>query len=346
MNVNATRVPVAGGPAASPDAAGAFVISLDFELHGGVSETRRVEDYRVNLDGTRTAIRGMLKLFRRHAVRATWATVGLLFCKSKKEILARIDGLERPGYRNAKLSNYLLLDSLGADVSEDPYHFGSDVLEDVRECPGQEIGTHTFSHYYCLEEGPTDTSFEVDLALARAVAAEHHLQLRSMVFPRNQYSERHLAACSRAGIHAYRGNPGHWLYRSLASEHQHLLRRAGRLLDAYLPVSGTLAHPPAGLGGGPLVNVPASRFLRPYSSRWKGLEPIRLRRIKNEMTAAAAGGRLYHLWWHPHNFGRHVPENLAFLEAILEHHGRLSSRYRFPSLTMYEASQLRSRSYS
>ena len=50
------------------------------------------------------------------------------------------------------------------------------------------------------------------------------------------------------------------------------------------------------------------------------LEPLRMRRILSDLTHAAKKGLVYHLWWHPHNFGDHMDENLVFLKKILDHH--------------------------
>lgn len=49
---------------------------------------------------------------------------------------------------------------------------------------------------------------------------------------------------------------------------------------------------------------------------------------------AAAAGSLYHVWWHPHNVGRHIDENLAFLRAIFEEFARCRDRHQIRSLNM------------
>jgi len=36
------------------------------------------------------------------------------------------------------------------------------------------------------------------------------------------------------------------------------------------------------------------------------------------MNYAAEKGLIYHLWWHPHNFGNNIEENFSFLEKILK----------------------------
>jgi hypothetical protein len=54
------------------------------------------------------------------------------------------------------------------------------------------------------------------------------------------------------------------------------------------------------------------------------------------MTNAATTGRIFHLWWHPHNFGSHVAENMAMLRQILEHYRALAERHGMASRNMGE----------
>jgi hypothetical protein len=82
------------------------------------------------------------------------------------------------------------------------------------------------------------------------------------------------------------------------------------------------------------LNVPASRFLRPYAPRLRHLEGLRLRRIVSDLEYAAREGKLFHLWWHPHNFGVNTDQNLAFLERVLGHFQRLRERHGMESLNM------------
>ena len=48
---------------------------------------------------------------------------------------------------------------IGPNERQDPYHFGLSLVRRIKDCPHQEIGTHTFSHYYCLEDGQTPEHF-------------------------------------------------------------------------------------------------------------------------------------------------------------------------------------------
>ena len=54
-----------------------------------------------------------------------------------------------------------------------------------------------------------------------------------------------------------------------------------------------------------LCNIPSSRFLRPYST-----------------TLAAVELCVFHLNWHPHNFGLNLDQNMAVLRSILQSYRR------------------------
>jgi peptidoglycan/xylan/chitin deacetylase (PgdA/CDA1 family) len=314
---------------------GVLVVSLDFELHWGVHDRLTLAAYRDNLLGVRRAVPAMLDAFAAHGVHATWATVGMLLCESKRELLEALPE-RRPSYTRRALSGYRLLPAVGDRERDDPFHFAPSLVRLIAATPGQEVGTHTFAHYYCREPGQTVAEFRTDLdAAARIARAKLGAPPRSLVFPRNQVAEPYLAACRDAGIVAYRGNPPSWPYRARAEAEETPLQRAVRLADAYLPLTGRRA--PALDGGGTPVDVPASRYLRPWSPALRGLEPLRLRRITTDMERAARRGGLYHLWWHPHDFGVHQDENLRVLRQLLARFVRLRDRYGMESLGMAEA---------
>lgn len=297
-----------------------FVISLDFELMWGVRDHLTKEQYGRNILGVREAIPRILAEFERRNIRATWATVGFLFCESKDELLQSMP-IEAPVYLNPKLSNYSYLHEVGQNEQSDPYYFGLSLLKQVLSCPGQEIGTHTFSHFYCLEKGPTNEDFEADLHSAIAVAARRDIPLRSIAFPRNQYEAQKLAICARHGLRVYRGNEHGRFYQPAPGEQQSLLRRGFRLGDAYLNLSGDNTSGVVSEFG--VRNVSSSRFLRPFSHRFAPLDVMKLLRITRSMDSACQRGTVFHLWWHPHNFGTHLAENMRFLNAILDHYAKL-----------------------
>jgi peptidoglycan/xylan/chitin deacetylase (PgdA/CDA1 family) len=314
---------------------GALVISLDFELFWGVRDVQSLEKYGPRILGARRAIPRMLEVFSEYSVHATWAAVGFLFFRNREELLAGLPD-KKPGYLQQSLSPYGHLLQLGVDEAADPWHFGASLIDSIAAAPHQEIGTHTFSHYYCLEHGQTREEFLQDLEAAQRAASPRGIKLESLVFPRNQFNADYLSTASEVGIRAYRGNEKHRIYQAYDGSRESLLRRALRLTDSYVPLSGANVHDLGQLCLARPFNVPASRFLRPYSRRLRALRGLQLRRILKELDRAAATGGLYHLWWHPHNFGADLEENLGFLRRILERFAAHRDAGRMESLSMSE----------
>jgi hypothetical protein len=313
---------------------GLFTISLDHELHWGVSATRTVESYRNNLDNEREAIKGMLDLFKVYEIHATWAVVGMLFCHDRNELLERCSRIDKPDYVNKKLSNFDLAKKVGFNEKEDPYHFGPEIIDSILAVPFQEIGTHTFSHYFCIEEGQTIKNFESDLQAALEIGKRYKVIQNSIVFPRNQYRQEHLNVSFKAGISCYRGSQSSRMYHFQPIETKK--RKALRMLDSYFSISGDNTYELSQDKGDKIYNIPATRFFRPFDPRLGVFEKFRLARITNEMTFAAKNKRLYHLWWHPHNFGANLEKNLDNLELVLKHYAKLNRRYEFASMNMIE----------
>lgn len=320
---------------------GIFTVSLDFELYWGVRDKRSIEQYRRNLLGVRQAVPAMLGVFREHDVHATWAAVGFLFFDSRENLTQNLPHL-LPSYAQSVLSPYPYIQS--SDCLEAAYHFAPDLLDMIAACAGQEIGTHTFSHYYCLEQGQTLEQFAADISAAVATARARGLPTTSIVFPRNQWNPSYLATLNQFGIRCYRGNEQSWIYQASADAQETRLQRALRLLDAYLNLSGHNTYQLAECMRAPPFNLPASRFLRPYSKHLAKFEWLRLRRIKAAMNDAAINGKLFHLWWHPHNFGTNTAQNIHFLTRIAEHYRDLNCRYGMRSLNMGEICRLGSNS--
>lgn len=315
---------------------GALVLSLDFELLWGVRDRgAAVSAYRENLLGARRAIPAMLGLMREYGIAATWATVGLLFAGSKEEA-KRYAPTVRPQYLRRELDPY---DDWGdGSAVDNQLRYVPSLIEQIAETPRQEIGCHTFSHYYCLEPGQTKDAFRADLESAVALAERRGLELRSIVFPRNQVNPLYQDILPDLGFTSYRGIERGRMFNTDPAKRNAPWRRASRLLSQYcfaagqhliswesLPVSHELA------------NVRGSLFLRPYSERLRSLEKVRITRIKNAIRLAASNGQLFHLWWHPHNFGINLAENISVLRSIFETVVECREQRGFRSLTMAQA---------
>lgn len=313
---------------------GRFIISLDFELMWGVRDKKTIPTYGENIKGVWKAVPALLDIFERYGINATFATVGLLFGKSPDDIKPYLP-LKKPNYNDSNLSPYSDLENIKADLD---YFFALDLIEKIKNKGNHEIASHTFSHYYCLELGQTIAQFKADIQSYIQISKKCNIETHSLIFPRNQFNPEYLEVLTELGIKNYRGNELAWFYNPSSKAGQTKLMRIFRLIDSYLNISGHNDYSIKQLNKTKPFNLPSSRFLRPYNKRLAFLEQLRLKRIRNSMTHAAKTGNLYHLWWHPHNFGTNLVENLSFLNQILQHYQVLNNTYQFQSCTMNELS--------
>lgn len=348
---------------------GIFTISLDFELHWGGFEKWKLETGGSKLDvgsvdsplasrfqspasnyneyflNTRQVIPHMLALFEKYGVHVTWASVGMLFHENKNSLESVFPAL-KPTYVAEALSAYQYIDTKGIGERErdDPFHYAADLIQQIIQTPHHELASHTFAHYYCNEAGQTVEQFRADLQAAQRSAGLYGKQLKSLVFPRNQFNDAYLKVCFEEGFTSVRSNPLDWFWHIESTQGESWWKRLNRGLDAYFPVGrkNTYAIQSLVVREGFPICIPASRLLRPYRPKEYFLNRLKINRIKNEMLRAAQAGEVYHLWWHPHNFGWHPQESLAALEEILiaftvnaRHHG-------MRSMSMGELSTLRS----
>jgi len=320
-----------------PPKEGSFTISLDFELLWGVHANRSIESYETNLLGVYEAIPKMLKLFEKYEVHVTWATVGFLFHKN-------IDDIKRnkpkilPDYMNDKVNPYSYIDRLhsdkeyGKDFTQ--MHCASSLIEQITETPFQELASHTYSHFFTYEPCLNKGAFRSDMEHALSITSKKGFKLNSLVFPRNQINQESIKVLEEMKISSYRGNPKHWAYSEGDTLKKSFFLRVYRLLDTYINLSGHHTSKP--IFNKKITELRASMMLRPYFYKLKFLEKLKLRRIKKAMLYAGKKGENFHLWWHPHNFGKNQDENLKNLEILLAYYQKLHFQYKLKSLTMNE----------
>lgn len=322
---------------------GTFTISLDFELHWGGFEKWPLAAYKEYFLNTRSVIPEMLRLFGQYEIHVTWATVGLLFCESRDQVM-REGPVLKPSYHQAELGAYHYIDrqGIGSGEADDPFHYAPTLVREIIRTPFQEIATHTFGHYYCQEAGQRTEEFRSDLQAAQRVATRYGATLQSLVFPRNQFNDDYLSVCYEEGIRSVRSNPLDWFWQIGSTQGESYWKRLNRGLDAYFPVGMNNTYKLDRLpvrDGYPLC-LPASRLLRPYKPQELFLNDFKIGRIQKEMGRAADRGEVYHLWWHPHNFGHYPQQSLVGLEAILKHFAKLRDQGRMQSLHMQEIASL------
>ena len=313
---------------------GAFVISLDFELHWGLRDHVPLDSpYRKNLLGVRQVIPALLRLFEEYEIAATWATVGFLFAESKDELESYKPKI-LPNYGNQSLFPYD--EKIGRNEDEDPFHYAPTLIKLIGETPRQEIATHTFSHYYCLDSGQSKEAFAADIDSAIKIANARGVRPKSIVFPRNQYNSLYEDVLIQNGINCYRGNQKAWMYEISEGKQRSVPRRAARLIDTYISIAGAHAFDWSEVWKRKVANVPASFFLRPAKKNRGQFEKLRLNRLQQSVKFAAENQQIFHLWWHPHNFGADVDANISFLREVLDSFKQCESLYGMKSLSMHE----------
>ena len=311
--------------------AGTLLVSLDFELFWGMLDQCTLEAYQENVMGGRSAIPELLKLFEKYGIHATWAAVGFLFADSYEDLKTFFPE-EKPSYFQEDLNPYSWFSKIGSGEEDAPCFYGPSLLKLVSRVPGQEIGSHTFSHYYCREEGQTVAQFAADMRASKEIAEAKGYHLTSVILPRNQCEPAYTRVFRELGFTAYRDEENDWIHEKVKFRP---MLRILRLLDVYFPLTGQGGYLPRKEDG--IWNLVGSRMYKPVFGPLRFLEKQKICRIKAQMRHAAKHGLTFHLWWHPHNIGIRTEEHLAQLEEIFAYYQELKERYGMVSLNMREA---------
>lgn len=308
-----------------------LVISLDFELLWGIFDKVGIRYRPEYFSNTRDVIPQMLELFVKHDIQVTWATVGMLFAANEEE-WNHYSPSYLPSYRDRKLSAYQWAKDHGIRPE---VHFAPELIQQILDAPGQELGSHSYAHYYTLMRGQSPEQFREDLKASQRIASEKfNTQLESLVFPRNHINELYLEICLEEGYQQVRTNPTNWFWQE--TQHEDLSKKFFRSADCFYKVGKPTSFRFKEIKKYPNepVLIPASRILRPYLIGNGVFNRKRLNRIMGEMEHAAKNGELYHLWWHPHNFGNDPRASMKELEMLILYFKTLEQEYGFQSRSM------------
>lgn len=307
-----------------------FIVSLDFELFWGVQDEASLDGYGKNVLGVWDAVPKMLELFAEFGIHATWATVGFMFAENYEE-LKKFIPLDKPAYLKQKLLSYNCFEKLACCKENEKYFYAPSLIDAISQVEGQEIGSHTFSHYYCDEEGQTLQQFEADIKATLDLAKSKGYELKSFVFPRNQSLLPYVEVLEKLGFTSYRSVAENWIHHKVKKGK---IRRVLRLMDVYFPLTGSNSYIPKKQKG--IYNFPGSNMFKPRFNALFFLEWLKVLRIKRQMRKAAKKGKVYHLWWHPHNLGLNTEFHLRQLRSIFEYRNKLDKKYGMQSLNMQE----------
>ncbi len=311
---------------------GKFLVSLDFELFWGVQDNAEIDGYGKNVLGVWSAVPKLLELFEKYEIHATWATVGFMFANDYEELQTYlVEKDNRPTYEKEILSSYRCFDNIACDKGNEKLFYAPSLIEVISKTKGQEIASHSFSHYYCDEKGQTVEQFKRDMQSAIDIAKSKGYELKSFVFPRNQSEEKYVNVLKELGFSSYRAMATNWIHHKVKKG---TIRRGLRLLDVYLPLTGSNSYQPKEENG--IYNFPGSNMFKPKCKALFFLEWLKVYRIKSQMKTASKKGLVYHLWWHPHNLGVNTEYHLKQLEKIFKYRDKLNAKYGMQSFNMRE----------
>lgn len=318
---------------------GVLIISLDFEMMWGAIFNEKVKKgYLYRTEYIYEIIDGLLKLFKKYSIHATWAAVGAIACKDAREANLYACSEIKDPYGTQKLKEFI------SQIDQRDYYryFAPNLLQRILEVENQEIGTHTFSHFYYDEHDDAKTKVIPEiLESVKVLEKISNQKIQTLVMPKNQVSSEMGEIMRQTNLRIIRGKQ-----KSKRFNKKNVFFRIARFADAYIPVCGSSTYSIKDIYRDGLYNIRASCFWRTYYKKLGFLEPLKLHRIKKQMKYAAKKGEIFHIWFHPHNLSSDYKRNLRLLEIILSYYNELSMKYGMSSLNMKECAALFDEKYS
>ena len=313
---------------------GTLVVSLDFEMFWGIADFASYAENEQRIKRVHTVVPRLLALFESYGIHATWATVGALMTEDAEVFLNGLPAPLAPQTKRTLFRLGLLSDQPTRQCPKDII-FAPELVQMVADAPNQEIGTHTYSHYYCDIPSSSPQEFRGELRSAAKAAERYGRTIRSIVFPRNQVGRAYVSAAIEEGIPVYRGMEKS-KFNQLKSKYPRLWRVLW-YLDNYLPLHPRYSYTMREIPDGDGFNVRNSRFFKPYKAKYAFLEGLKVRRYCGEIRRAAKRGEVYHIYLHPHNFTENTEINFGQFERLLKCFQSMQERYGMRSMTMQEA---------
>jgi peptidoglycan/xylan/chitin deacetylase (PgdA/CDA1 family) len=292
---------------------GTFVISLDTELAWGTFDTKKgYNALETAYRRTPNIVRELCSFFETYEISATWAVVAHLF----KDCCGRHDLPEvKLDWIDDWYGSLPCLNGMDTDLWHAP-----EVLEAIQSCSiSQEVGLHGYSHLILGADGCSREVAEQEVKAAIDVLNSHDISPSSFVFPRNKIG--HLDVLADAGIEVVRGHDRVWFEER---ELPRSVRKPFRFVNEALSWTPPVTTPREQSG---LVEIPGSQAFRPFHDGWQfSPKQTRVKRAKKGLDAAAKTGKIFHLRFHPFDFGFEPDRMLGLLEQVLEYASMLRDR--------------------
>lgn len=315
---------------------GELVISLDFEMFWGMADVTKVADMAPVMKNVHNVVPRLLTLFEKYNIHATWATVGALMADGSDDFLRYLpDNL--PRQTRQMLEKMGIVPENKEEMCPRDILFAPELVKAVADTEGQEIGTHTYSHYYCSEKDSKPEEYAAEIGAALKMAGAKGYEIDSAVFPRNQVADEYLEAMSGEKRLAFRGNESGMICEMRAKK-----PKLGTLLwyvDNYIPLQKRTSYKLKDILDRGMLNIRSSRFFKPFRPKYSFAEKLKLRRYKKEMLKAAKKGEIYHMYWHPHNFAVDTEVNFTQMEELLAYYSELRRKYGMKSMNMREVAE-------
>jgi hypothetical protein len=224
-----------------------------------------------------------------------------------------------------------------SSVEEDPYWYGSDIVEAIMKCKvPQEIGCHTFSHVIVGDPGCSQACFDSELKECRRLAGLLGIDLKSFVFPRNKIN--YTSTLTDNGFTAYRGEDHCW-YGKLPIALQYLA--AG--IDHYLMFTPATVSPEKGPDN--CWNINGSYYFGGCAGPRRFIPVFcRVKKVQKGLNTAINNQQVFHLWIHPVDLATDPGRMMPGIEKIFITVNKLRESGAIENLTMGElASKLEKR---
>jgi len=288
---------------------GYFVISLDVEFAWGRIDNPQQKEFYPLLEKTSEVIKRLRVLFDLYNIPVTWACVGRLIEDPNNATPAYSSELSR--YFPKINSQTIYSSKTPLNDVDNSFINRPDILIEIQQAKvAHEIATHTYNHMF-FNEVLDKSLIEEDLKAVTNLHSKIKHPAKSIIFPKNQ--ENHFDLIKAAGIENYRGET--------VERFGYLppfFKKIARQLDAFLPVSPATVLPYTGPNG--LVNIPGTKLFATSHLGFKKHYPVNMLAIKsiNGLKRAIRRKEVFHIWWHPFNFGFKTEEHFHALEKVLE----------------------------